>query len=267
MYAEHIWITSIASRGSVTSRCRRCASGLIPCKSDPSGCAAGSRWETSQYQWKRVAGTCGSCGSLPTGWPSPHTTTCTVAGSGAMWHECPETEWQRRSGGEGAKGPRWYDWARVRLAGLQLTAEERRWEHWLLVRRGRTDPTALAYPRALPDGAAIGREIGPGTGARQQSAAARQHRERPDGGGRGQALMMFAPALAAVMRNQDAPLLGAEIDRLPLSSLPPTWSHCALCSHVTASTVASRKSVIALSISIKQHVSGRRRQRGAHALE
>ena len=41
----------------------------------------------------------------------------------------------------GAKGPRWYDWARVRLARLQLTAGERRWEHWLLVRRSLSNPT------------------------------------------------------------------------------------------------------------------------------
>jgi SRSO17 transposase len=33
----------------------------------------------------------------------------------------------------------------VRLARVQLTAEERRWDHWLLVRRSRSDPTALAY--------------------------------------------------------------------------------------------------------------------------
>jgi SRSO17 transposase len=54
-------------------------------------------------------------------------------------------QWRHLSAGAGAKGPRWYDWARVRLARLQLTAEERRWEHWLLVRRSRRDPTDLAY--------------------------------------------------------------------------------------------------------------------------
>jgi SRSO17 transposase len=57
----------------------------------------------------------------------------------------PPDDWQRLSAGQGAKGPRWYDWARVRLARLQLTAAERRWEHWLLVRRSRSDPTELAY--------------------------------------------------------------------------------------------------------------------------
>src|SRR5262249_40343500 len=53
--------------------------------------------------------------------------------------------WQRLSAGDGAKGPRWYDWARVRIARLQLTREERRWDHWLLVLRSRSDPTDLAY--------------------------------------------------------------------------------------------------------------------------
>jgi SRSO17 transposase len=57
----------------------------------------------------------------------------------------PADGWQRLAAGVGAKGPRWYDWARVRLARLQLTAEEQRWEHWLLVRRSRSDPTEVAY--------------------------------------------------------------------------------------------------------------------------
>ncbi|HUY75507.1 MAG TPA: IS701 family transposase [Ktedonobacterales bacterium] len=54
-------------------------------------------------------------------------------------------EWQRLSAGNGAKGPRLHDWTRLRLARLQLTDEERRWEHWLLVRRSVSDPTDLAY--------------------------------------------------------------------------------------------------------------------------
>jgi SRSO17 transposase len=57
----------------------------------------------------------------------------------------PTDEWRRLSAGAGTKGPRTYDWARVRLARLQLSVEERRWEHWLLVRRSRHDPTDLAY--------------------------------------------------------------------------------------------------------------------------
>ena len=59
--------------------------------------------------------------------------------------QTPPDAWQRLSAGEGAKGPRLYDWVRVPLARLQLSEEERRWEHWLLVRRSLSDPTDLAY--------------------------------------------------------------------------------------------------------------------------
>jgi SRSO17 transposase len=49
--------------------------------------------------------------------------------------------WQHLSAGDGAKGPRMYDWARVTLVGPGPPG----WAHWLLVRRSRTDRTALAY--------------------------------------------------------------------------------------------------------------------------
>ncbi|HEY7415615.1 MAG TPA: IS701 family transposase [Ktedonobacteraceae bacterium] len=58
-------------------------------------------------------------------------------------------KWQRLSAGDGAKGPRLYDWARVpleRLTWLGLgPGEEPRWEHWLLVRRSIEKPEELAY--------------------------------------------------------------------------------------------------------------------------
>jgi SRSO17 transposase len=57
----------------------------------------------------------------------------------------PARAWRRLSAGDGAKGPRLYDWARVRLARLQVTAEDRRWDHWLLARRSLSDPSELAY--------------------------------------------------------------------------------------------------------------------------
>jgi len=59
--------------------------------------------------------------------------------------QIPADAWQRLSAGAGAQGPRWSDGARVRLARRPLTAAERRWDHWLLVRRSRSAPTALAY--------------------------------------------------------------------------------------------------------------------------
>jgi SRSO17 transposase len=49
--------------------------------------------------------------------------------------------WTRLSAGDGAKGPRLYDWARVAIRPLR----EPGWEHWLLVRRSLSDPADLAY--------------------------------------------------------------------------------------------------------------------------
>ena len=53
----------------------------------------------------------------------------------------PDTAWERLSAGEGAKGPRVYDWARVPIRALP----EPGWDYWLLVRRSVADPTDLAY--------------------------------------------------------------------------------------------------------------------------
>lgn len=51
-------------------------------------------------------------------------------------------DWQRLTAGEGAKGPRLYDWARVRLFRLQEPGQP--FDHWLLVRRSRRDPQERA---------------------------------------------------------------------------------------------------------------------------
>ena len=53
--------------------------------------------------------------------------------------------WQRLSAGEGAKGPRLYDWALADVWCLQLTPEERSWGHYLLLRRSIEDPGDQAY--------------------------------------------------------------------------------------------------------------------------
>jgi SRSO17 transposase len=55
--------------------------------------------------------------------------------------ELPAEQWERWSAGDGAKGPRVYDWARVPIRPLR----EPGGEHWLLVRRSLSDPTDLAY--------------------------------------------------------------------------------------------------------------------------
>ncbi|MDF0603968.1 transposase, partial [Psychromarinibacter sp. C21-152] len=50
-------------------------------------------------------------------------------------------DWQALSAGEGAKGPRLYDWAWV---SLNWTAGDG-FARWLLARRSRRDPDAIAY--------------------------------------------------------------------------------------------------------------------------
>jgi SRSO17 transposase len=59
----------------------------------------------------------------------------------AMAAAMPEEDWQTLSAGEGAKGPRLYHWARAPL--LWDTGEG--FERWLLIRRSRHDPEALAF--------------------------------------------------------------------------------------------------------------------------
>lgn len=53
----------------------------------------------------------------------------------------PEDGWKRLGSGVGAKGQRYYDWARLRLFRLQ----EPPWDHWLLIRRNRKDHADKAY--------------------------------------------------------------------------------------------------------------------------
>lgn len=59
--------------------------------------------------------------------------------------EQPAQVWQRLSAGAGAKGERLYDWALIPLWRLQLSAEEKRFGHYLLARRSLSDPSELAY--------------------------------------------------------------------------------------------------------------------------
>jgi SRSO17 transposase len=49
--------------------------------------------------------------------------------------------WTCLSAGNGAKGPRLYDWTRIAIRPLR----EPGWDHWLLVRRSVTDPDEVAY--------------------------------------------------------------------------------------------------------------------------
>jgi SRSO17 transposase len=68
-----------------------------------------------------------------------------------MAADLPPADWQRLSAGEGAKGPRLYDWTRVAIRPIV----EPDWEHWLLVRRSLEDVQDVAYyvcfaPRGTP---------------------------------------------------------------------------------------------------------------------
>ena len=53
----------------------------------------------------------------------------------------PDADWHRLSAGDGSKGPRFYDWARVPLRPGAAPDQG----YWLLVRRSVADPAELAY--------------------------------------------------------------------------------------------------------------------------
>ena len=75
----------------------------------------------------------------------------------AMAQELADDQWASLTAGEGAKGPRLYDWARVRLACESADGFER----WLLVRKSRHDPEALAsFFAYAPQGTSLGELAG-----------------------------------------------------------------------------------------------------------
>jgi SRSO17 transposase len=76
----------------------------------------------------------------------------------ALAAAAPAQAWKRLSAGDGAKGPRLYDWA---LATLPITRDPSAgFERWLLIRRSITDPTDLAYYLCFgPAGTAIGQLV------------------------------------------------------------------------------------------------------------
>jgi SRSO17 transposase len=55
--------------------------------------------------------------------------------------EVPAERWLRCNAGDGAKGPRFYDWAQVPLAAPGTPG----WSRWLLLRRSIDDPSELAF--------------------------------------------------------------------------------------------------------------------------
>ena len=65
----------------------------------------------------------------------------TGAGLDRLAPRVEEPGWVRRSAGDGAKGPRVYDWARVEIRPLKEPGKG----YWLLVRRSIAEPGELAY--------------------------------------------------------------------------------------------------------------------------
>lgn len=87
-----------------------------------------------------------------------------------------ESAWQPMSCGDGAHGPRVYDWAAAPIRPLR----DRRYGHWLLARRSRTDPsrsptTSASGPPAHPS---PNLSASPAAGGRSRSAS-RRRRTRP----------------------------------------------------------------------------------------
>ncbi len=64
----------------------------------------------------------------------------------------PTDGWQRLSAGDGAKGPRWYDWVRLPLSAPLVDG----WARWVLLRRSVADPTdCTAYVCFCPAGTTL----------------------------------------------------------------------------------------------------------------
>jgi len=60
---------------------------------------------------------------------------------GTIAHEWPAEDWTRLPAGEGSKGLRLHDWARMALPW----PTEEGFERWLLIRRNRKEPDRQAY--------------------------------------------------------------------------------------------------------------------------
>ena len=71
-------------------------------------------------------------------------------------HQVPTDAWVRLSAGEGSQGPRWYDWACLRLPYATAAGKGQ----WLLARRSISDPSELAYYRVYgPAETAVGEMV------------------------------------------------------------------------------------------------------------
>lgn len=130
--------------------------------------------------------------------------------------------WYRLSAGDGAKGPRWYDWTWLPLAAPVQPA----WRRWLLVRRSLSDPTDLtAYVVFAPQATALATLV-PVAGSRwtieqcfeeAKGEVGLDHYEVRSWTGwyRHITLAMWAYALLTVLRAVQLPTEGAPQKTLP----------------------------------------------------
>ena len=123
-----------------------------------------------------------------------------------------ESDWQRCSAGDGAKGPRIYDWTRVAIRPLKEPGKG----HWLLARRSLAKPGELAYYVCFGPAETTLEELVRVAGARwaieecfeeaKGQVGLDQYEVRKwDGWYRHITLAMLAQAFLAVTRHQAAP--------------------------------------------------------------
>ena len=121
--------------------------------------------------------------------------------------ELPADAWRRLSVGEGAKGPREYDWAAGKLGGERPHGLVK----WVLVRRSIGEPAERAYYLCLAPAAADGKDLAAAAGARwsieccfeetKQEAGLDEYEVRNwDGWHRHTTLSMLASAFLAAVR-------------------------------------------------------------------
>ena len=125
--------------------------------------------------------------------------------------ELPAWAWHRLSVGDGAKGPREYDWAAGRLGGERPQGLDR----WVLVRRSVPDPSDRAYYLCLAPPGATGADLAVAAGGRwsiegcfeagKQEAGLDEYEVRSwDGWHRHVTLSMLALAFLAAVRAREA---------------------------------------------------------------
>ncbi|MCX4903538.1 GYD domain-containing protein [Streptomyces sp. NBC_00878] len=71
--------------------------------------------------------------------------------------QAPDDDWERHSCGNGAKGPRLYDWAAARLSTIDdFDGDQPTRQRWVLARRSQARPDETAcYLAYAPDGTAV----------------------------------------------------------------------------------------------------------------